>query len=212
MELLDAIRRRRMCRDFEATPLADGQLDALLDLARRVPSAGYSQGFELLVLEGHEQTARYWDLALPDAKRAGFPWPGLLRAPVLVIPLADADAYVRRYAEPDKAGAGLGTSADAWPVPYWHIDTGMVVMNLLLAVEDAGLGALFFGMFHERDAVLRALGVPPGLEPVGIVAIGHRSAVARLRGAEGSAATRPRRPIAEVVHRGRWEERAGRLT
>lgn len=204
MDLADVIRRRRMCRDFQAAPLADGQLDALLDLARRVPSAGFSQGFELVVLEGPEQTGRYWDRALPEAKRADFPWPGLLRAPVLVIPLAHPDAYVSRYAEPDKAKTGLGASADRWPVPYWHIDTGMVVMSLLLAVTDAGLGALFFGMFHERDAVLRDLGVPHGYEPVGIIAIGHPTEAAIGASAEGSAATRPRRPLGTIVHRGGW--------
>jgi nitroreductase len=204
MEFEQAIRQRRMTRDFDPTPLAPGQLDSLLDLARRVPSAGFSQGFEFLVLEGSEQTSRYWDLALPEAKRGGFPWPGLLHAPVLVIPLAHSDSYVRRYSEKDKAKTGLGESADAWPVPYWHIDTGMAVMALLLAVTDAGLGALFFGMFHERDAVLVELGVPSEYEPVGIVAIGHPTQAARAQGAEGSAKTRSRRRLDNIVHRGSW--------
>lgn len=204
MELRDALRRRRMCRDFEPTPLPAGLLDELLDLARRVPSAGYSQGFELLVLEGPGQTARYWDVALPAERRVGFPWPGLLQAPVLVIPLAHPAAYVRRYAEPDKAATGLGGSAEAWPVPYWHVDTGMVVQNLLLAATDAGLGALFFGMFHERDAVLRGLGVPEGYEPVGLIALGYPTAAARAAGPQGSPGRRPRRPIEAIVHRGRW--------
>jgi nitroreductase len=198
------IRQRRMTRDFEATPLVAGQLDALLDLARRVPSAGFSQGFEFVVLEGADQTARYWDLALPEDKRAVFPWPGLLQAPVLVFPLAHSNSYVRRYSEQDKARTSLGESADAWPVPYWHIDTGMAVMALLLAVTDAGLGALFFGMFHEREAVLAELGVPADYEPVGIVAIGHPTHAALKAKAEGSAKSRPRRPIGEIVHRGSW--------
>ena len=47
---------------------------------------------------------------------------------VIVLPLADADAYVSRYAQPDKERTGLGASADAWPVPYWYIDTGMAAM------------------------------------------------------------------------------------
>lgn len=204
MELRDALRRRRMCRDFEPTPLPPGLLDELLDLARRVPSAGFSQGFELLVLEGPQETARYWDVALPAERRPGFPWPGLLHAPVLVIPLAHAAAYVHRYAEPDKAATGLGDSAEAWPVPYWHVDTGMVVQNLLLAATDAGLGALFFGMFHERDAVLRGLGVPEGYEPVGLIALGHPTAEARAAGRQGSPGRRPRRPLGEIVHRGHW--------
>jgi nitroreductase len=204
MEFEQVIRQRRMTRDFAPTPLEPGQLDSLLDVARRVPSAGYSQGFEFVVLEGPEQTSIYWDLALPETKRASFPWPGLLNAPVLVIPLAHADSYVRRYSEDDKAKTGLGDSAEAWPVPYWHIDTGMAVMNLLLAVSNAGLGALFFGMFHERDAVLAALGVPSGFDPVGLIAIGYPSESARQASAEGSAKSRPRRPLDTIVHRGAW--------
>jgi nitroreductase len=204
MDFIDAVRARRMVRDFEPTPLAPGQLDQLLDLARRVPSAGYSQGFEFIVLEGPRHTARYWDNALPHDQRATFPWPGLLHAPALVIPVAHADAYVSRYAEPDKARTGLGASIDAWPVPYWHIDTGMAVMTLLLAATNAGLGALFFGMFHGRDAVLRELGVPEGYEPVGVVAIGHPRVAAQPSGPEGSARTRQRRALTDIVHRNGW--------
>ena len=59
----------------------------------------------------------------------------LLSAPVIALPLADSKAYVDRYGEPDKVQTGLGSSASAWPVPYWTIDTSMAVMTLLLAAE-----------------------------------------------------------------------------
>ena len=36
--------------------------------AERKPSAGFSQGFEFLVLEGAEQTARYWEAMLPAGR------------------------------------------------------------------------------------------------------------------------------------------------
>jgi nitroreductase len=174
-------------------------LPIALDLARRAPSAGNSQGWQFVVLEGNEETARFWDLTLPPERRAGFRWPALLRAPVLVLPIADASAYVERYAEADTAATGLGSGTDAWPVPYWVVDTSFATMTLLHAVVDAGLGALFFGIFRNEAQVLAELGVPDGIRPIGVVAIGHPAP-----DAPGRSADRPRRHADEVVHRGGW--------
>ncbi|MBM3684583.1 MAG: nitroreductase family protein [Actinobacteria bacterium] len=207
MEFVDVVRARRMTRDFLADPLEPALVDELIDLARRAPSAGNAQGWDFVVLEGPDQTARYWAASLPDP--TGFPWPGLLRAPVLVVPCADPDAYVRRYAEDDKRARraapederrSLGDEASAWPVPYWLLDTAMATENLLLAATDAGLGACYFGIFGKESAVRDALGIPEGHQPIGTVALGRRDPDA---GANARAsARRPRRPLADVVHRG----------
>ena len=98
----------------------------------------------------------------PAERRAGSPFPGLLDAPVIALPLADPQAYLDRYSEPDKRASGLGDSTDAWPAPYWTIDTAMAVMTLLLAAEDAGLGALLFGVFEGEAELRDALGIPDG--------------------------------------------------
>jgi nitroreductase len=203
MDLERAIRARRMCRRFLDTPIDPTELDRLLDLARRVPSAGYSQGFHFLVLNGADQTKIFWDHTLPSDERDRFPWPTLIAAPVIVLPLADANAYVRRYSEPDKAKTGLGESAAAWPVPYWWGDTAMAVQNLLLAVTDCGLGALYFGIFRAEAELLATLGVPEGVRPLGAVALGHPAPDA-YASKEGSARTRARNAFDEVVHRGHW--------
>ena len=203
MELGDAIRRRRMCRDFTDEQIAPEVLDRMLDLARRVPSAGYSQGFSFFVLEGAD-TSRFWNRTMPVEEQTRFIWPGLLRAPVLVLPLAHSDTYINRYSEPDKIKAGLGTSAESWPIPYWYTDCAMAVQNLLLACTAEGLGALYFGIFRNEPELLRDLGIPVGHRPIGAVALGWPTASAGASRVEGSAATRARRPIGEVVHRGRW--------
>ncbi len=101
------------------------------------------------MLEG-EETARYWDVTLPEAARAAFPWPGLLLAPVLLVPVGSPQAYVRRYAEPDKARTGLGAGVDAWSVPYWYVDTAFSAMVTLLAAVDEGLGALLLRAVRAR--------------------------------------------------------------
>ena len=200
MEFQETVRRRRMVRSFRPDPVDPALVDRLLDDALRSPSAGNSQGRELVVLEGPTQTARFWDITLPAERREGFAWPGLLLAPVLVIPLADSSRYLERYAEADKAATGLGDGTERWPVPYWTVDTAFATMTLLHGVVDAGLGALFFGIFRNEAELMARLGVPEHLRPIGTVAIGHPAPEER----PGRSAGRTRRPFDDVVHRGTW--------
>ncbi|MDQ6726912.1 MAG: nitroreductase family protein [Actinomycetota bacterium] len=202
MEFADVIRKRRMARRFEPTPLAPGVADRLLSAGLRGPTAGFTQAVDLLALEGGNQTGRYWDAALPAPARAGFAWPGLLRAPLLVVVLSSEDAYRRRYAEPDKAGAARDDRSpddEDDEVPWWHVDAAFAALLLLLAAIDEGLDALFFRA-HRPTALRAALGIPSTYAPVGTVAIGH----AEPDRASSSVATRTRRPAAARVHRGRW--------
>ncbi|MFZ4718447.1 MAG: nitroreductase family protein [Ilumatobacteraceae bacterium] len=192
------LRARRMTRRFDPRPLEDGVLDELLDLARRAPSAGYSQGVHFLALTGQSLSA-FWRATGADEWFAATQ-DGVLQAPALVIPLADPRAYTARYAEGDKAGHGLEDEAN-WPVPFWLTDAAMATQNLLLLVEDRGLGALYFGLFRNAREALDGLGVPAHVVPLGAVAIGHRAADDTP---SGSARTRGRRPVDEVVHHQGW--------
>lgn len=194
-----------MTRAFAPTPLPEGFLADAVDLAARAPSAGKTQGWHLVVLEGAE-TERFWDITLPPMRRGRFKWQGLLDAPAILLPFADAKAYTDRYSEPDKAATGLGAGPDAWPVPYWTVDASMSVMTILLAAEDAGLGALFFGVFKGERELRQALRVPAGLELLGAIAIGHPADPADPAGTttKGRSATRSRRAADEIIHRGCW--------
>jgi nitroreductase len=204
LELSEALRRRHMVRAFGPDPVDPATVDALLDAARRAPSAGNTQAVRFLVLDTADAVAGYWDLTLPPVRRASFAWPGLVAAPVLVVVLVDPAAYVDRYAEPDKAATGLGAGTDAWAVPYWWVDAGAAIQSLLLGVVDVGLGACLFGLFAHEEAVLGAHGVPAGWRAAGTVAIGP------LPGPEtdrpGLSAARPRPPLSAVAHRGRWQQ------
>lgn len=194
-----------MTRAFLPDPVDASVLSDLVDLASRAPSAGKTQGWHLLVLEGDEAQA-YWDITLPVEKRASFRWTHLLDAPVIALPLADPSAYVDRYAEPDKARSGLGEGVDAWPAPYWTIDASMSVMTLLLAAEDVGLGALFFGVFQREAEVRDAFGVPDDLELIGAIALGSPMPDAEgTRDGSGRSAPRQRRSADEIIHRSRWQ-------
>jgi len=199
-DLSEVVRNRRMSRSFTTEAVDSAAIERIISLARRAPSAGKAQGWHVVSLVGDE-TASYWDATLPEQRRDDFTWPGLLRAPVILVLVADPDAYVERYGESDKAHTGLGEGRDAWPVPYWTVDASMAAMVILLAAEDEGLGALFFGPFGATERVREALGVPPSMEIVATIAIGHRDPSVEHR---GRSAGRPRRSVDEIVHRGVW--------
>jgi nitroreductase len=197
MELREVVRRRRMVRRFDPRPLPAGTLDRILHSATRAPSAGFSQGLDLLVLEEPEAVRGFW--AATTDPRFGTPYSSA-EPPAIVLVLSDKQAYLDRYAAPDKAGLGMEVE-EGWPVPYWDMDAAMAVMLMLLTAVDEGIGAWWFGVFHGAGALLRDLGVPEGRRLVGAVALGHPAADDRPG---GSARTRPRRPLDQVVHRGRW--------
>jgi len=202
MELRDALKTRRMTRDFADTDVPDDLVSDLVDLASRAPSAGKTQGWSLLVLRD-DARARFWDLSLPADKRESFAWPGLLRAPVIALSFADPEAYVARYSEPDKVHTGLGAGTDKWGAPYWTIDASMATMSLLLAAHDAGLGALFFAVFNGADEIRRHFGVPETLQLLGAIALGHPACV--TGGARrGVSSTRARHRASDIIHADRW--------
>jgi len=117
-----------------------------------------------------------------------------------VVPAAGKHVYLDRYAQDDKGWEDRDEAH--WPVPYWVVDAAFASMLILLAAVDEGLGALFFGLDSGGYARLReAFGMPEAWEPIGVIAIGHPEARDPVR---SSAHTRPRRPLEDVVHRGRW--------
>lgn len=197
MEFAEAVRRRRMVRNFTAEPVDPETLDGILDRARRAPSAGHTQGFAFLVLEGPEPVGRFWDATFPAEEREEFRWPGLFRAPVIILPCSSKQAYLDRYAEPDKGWEDRDEAR--WPVPYWEVDTAFATMAILLSAVDAGLGALFFGIFSDLPRLREAFGIPEAFVPIGAVALGWPAP-----DEPSPSLRRGRRPLDDVVHRSTW--------
>ncbi|HKC27821.1 MAG TPA: nitroreductase family protein [Jatrophihabitans sp.] len=193
MELREAVRRRRMIRTYDPDrPIPREIVENMLHLAIRAPSAGHTQGWRFLVLDDITSRSRFWDVTTEDGPADA--WLRRMRtAPVLVVFFSDRGAYLDRYAEPDKGWTDRDERR--WPVPYWHIDTGMAALIFLLAAEDEGLGACFFGVPGERwPALAAAFGVPDGLAPVGVVSLGYPAQDVQL-----PSLRRGRRPLAELM-------------
>ena len=136
MEFREVVRRRRMVRRYTAEPVDPAVVDQMLEHAQRAPNAGFSQGWAFLVLDTPADVALFWESTGADPAQHNAWLDGMRSAPVVIVPLACKDAYLDRYAEPDKAGTGLGDDASAWRTPYWLVDGGMAIHTLLLGAVD----------------------------------------------------------------------------
>jgi nitroreductase len=197
MEFQDVVRRRRMVRNFDDRQLSPDVVERIVANGLRAPSAGFTQGWAFLVLEGREETSRFWDATFASASaRASFRWQGLFAAPLLIVSLSHKDAYLDRYAEPDKGH--IDRDEQRWLVPYWDVDSGFAALLMLLTAVDLELGALFFAV-SEHERFRAAFGVPDAYTPVGAVAIGYP-----LPDEPSRSLARGWKPLDAVVHRGRW--------
>jgi nitroreductase len=202
MEFSDVVRSRRMVRRYDPELAVPAEaLHTILRNATRAPSAGFSQGWDFVVLTEPEQREAFW-AATTDPDDEPDAWlEGVSSAPVLILCCADEGSYLRRYAEPDKGWTDMDEAR--WPAPYWDIDTGMAALLMLLTAVDEGLGGLFFGVPPEsHEDVHEAFAIPHDRDIVGVVAIGYP--VSAAPGAPGSPSRRPRRPLSEVAHAGRF--------
>jgi nitroreductase len=200
MEFDALLRRRRMHRSFTDEPVKIEQVLALCEAAVRAPSAGFTQGTELVVVTDPEQIRNIFELITTEGWLRNSPThSGLLQAQALIFPIVNKPAYLARYGEPDKAETGMA-SEDAWPQPYWTVDASFATMQLLLKVIDIGLGAAFMGIYHGADRLRDLLALPHGLEPLGIVCVGHPASTQTT----GSPRRRQRREAATLIHYEHW--------
>lgn len=202
MEFSDVVRRRRMVRRYDPDrPVPRETVERCLEHAVRAPSAGFSQGWDFLVLTEEAERDLFWRTTTSPAGPSDTWLSGIRQAPVLILCLSDKEAYLDRYAAPDKGWTDRDEMR--WPVPYWDIDTGMAALLMLLTAVDEGLGGLFFGVPpSHHEAVKAAFGIPAARRVVGVVSIGHP-----LPGPRSPSLRRPRRTAADVAHWGRFGHR-----
>ena len=188
-----------MVRSYTTDPVDAAVVDRILSAAVRAPSAGFTQGWGFLVLNTPDDVERFWAQTFSPDIRAKFRRQGMFNAPVIVVPCSNQSAYLDRYAEPDKGWTYRDPAR--WPMPFWHIDTGFASMQILNAVVDEGLGALFFGIFGEHvDGVRAAFGIPEVFTPIGAIAIGHPAD----HDEPSPSLRRGHKPRDEVVRFSRW--------
>lgn len=195
MEFAEVMRRRRMIRSYQDRPLPEDTVERIVRNALRAPSAGFSQGWGFVVLTDRADRERFWEAVGEPGAPTGNT---MARAPLVVVALSHKQAYLDRYAAPDKGWTDR--SEEHWPVPYWDIDASFAALLMHLTAIDLELGSCFAGITPDHiPAFKQAFGVPDEYRPVGYVTVGYPAA-----DTPSPSLRRGHRPAAEVVHRGRW--------
>jgi len=172
MDFVDVVMKRRAVRRFEEGGVEREVIERIARLAQRAPSAGFSQGQRLVVVtepDRRREVARllgeeeYQDLGMG-------PW--ISECAAQFIPCVSEAIYHRRYQEPDKVEDD-GSEID-WPIPYWWVDVGATMQNVMLAAVNEGLGCGFAGSDEAGWKEIRAyLAIPDEFMPIGIMPVGR---------------------------------------
>jgi FMN reductase [NAD(P)H] len=198
MDLREILKRRRMVRHYTGEAVPRETLERIVATVRRAPSAGFSQGQRLLVVDDAGLLADLAALAgplEPDVE----PW--FPSAPAHVLVLTREADYHERYRRNDKLQDGEEIE---WPVPFWYVDAGATLMLVLLAAIDEGLSAGVYGVPVDQDPAWRALlDIPGDLRIVAGVTVG-RGAPDPGWSSKTSRATQRRRALDELVKWNRW--------
>src|SRR5690348_5411777 len=202
MELRDVLERRRMHRAFLPDPIPEEQIARIANVIRRAPSGGFSQGGSIVVVTEPAIRAEIVDRFEMSGSYAD-------DAPVLMVISANERLYHERYNEPDKLAQTGGVEV-TWPVPYWFVDAGALMMLIQLAAIDEGLASAFIGHPDQKRIFDDLLGLPADVVPIGLCLIG-RPAPDEASAGRSSRLDERRRPLNDVVHRGRWGRGYGRL-
>jgi nicotinate-nucleotide--dimethylbenzimidazole phosphoribosyltransferase len=202
----DAIELRRDVRHFvKDAPVDEATLERILLAAHRAPSVGLSQPWGFVVIRDVERRGRIREsfLRCREAEAARFPadrrgkylayrLEGILETPVNVCVAVDLRA---------QGEAILGTTAQPEAV---RASACCAVQNLWLAARAEGIGAGWVSIV-EPEVLRRELALPPGVEPIAYLCLGHPVAF-RSRPMLEELGWRSRKAFPDAVHAERWRD------
>jgi nitroreductase len=148
MDLFEAIRTYRPCRQYLAKPVPSDKLKAVLGAARLAPSQGNFQPWRFVVVQDDE-IKRKLAQACVRGRTVG-------EAPVVVV----------AFSVEEDIPVTVGGYISAYP-----LDVAVAIGHLQLAATAEGLGSSWMVDFHE-DKVRDVLGVPEGIHPLAVIPIG----------------------------------------
>jgi nitroreductase len=171
MEFAEVVMKRRAVRRFEEGGVEREVIERIARLAQRTPSAGFSQGQRLIVVTDAAQRREVARIYGEDEYEPVFGrW--VSECAAQFIPCVSEAIYHRRYQEADKIDEA-GREIE-WPIPYWWVDIGATMQNVMLAAVDDGLGCGFVGADAAGIASLKAfLAIPDEFEPIGVMPVGR---------------------------------------
>jgi len=209
--LVDATKKviqdRRSVRNFTDEPIADQDLDMILEAARLAPSGENAQPWRFIVVKDELMRKKMGAIAGGGSSRR-------FTAEFVTKKMQERFANLEDEAKKQAAFQKLTTGQvsafmaeapvnivvcgkkDVWDTPY---DTSAAIENILLMVTALGLGACWVIApcidIRDEDRIKGLLGIPEEFKAVSILSIGHPARAHKPR---------PRMPLKELVFTEKW--------
>jgi nitroreductase len=197
-DIWEVLETCRAIRYLKPDPVPDAAVEKVLWAATRAPSPGNSQGWDFVVVDDVD-TKRVISEAIGAAML-----PAISRmqprdrterlmfegAAAIVTSLATAPVVIF-VTGPVIYPAGRPEESFTWSALYPAAE------NILLAARALGLGTVFTTLHRAADAVIRdTLGIPDHIRIAATIPMGYPDA---------NFGPVKRRPVADFVHRNRWQ-------
>jgi 5,6-dimethylbenzimidazole synthase len=174
MDLFEAIKNRRSCRNYLAEAISGDIIESILEAATWAPSPLNTQPWEFIVITSSEvkekifaeaERCRRWAL-----EKSGWKWLDsynidfLKQAPVIIAVVGD----------PNKTGVDM--FMEEGMVGY-QAACAAAIQNMHLAAYSFGLGSLWFTLF-DKKALRGILEISDEKNPLALVLLGKKESAA----------------------------------
>lgn len=149
MKFIELAKKRVSIRSYKPDPVADEQLNEVLEAGRLAPSACNLQPFQFVVVRERENIA-----ALAD----GYPAPWFAGAPVVIAICTQASKAWKRSSHDNRC--------------LIDVDGAIAADHMTLAAADLGLGTCWIGAF-DPEIIRKVLGIPRTAEPLVLLTLGY---------------------------------------
>ena len=166
MNFLDLAKKRRSIRKYKPDPVPEEKLEYVLEAGRNAPSWKNLQCWRYIVVTDAEK------------RQAVTTRDWTAEAPVLIV----GTAY------PELSGS----NADQ---PYYMLDMGISMEQMVLAAAEQGLGTCWIGGQFNEETVRDALGIPDDVRVVALTPLGYPAETPDPRA---------KKPLDEIVSYDKW--------
>ena len=174
-DILDVITSRRSIKRFLPKFMDWEKLSRILDAARHAPSSGNLQNWKFILIMDPEKKQKIAEAAYEQYDMA--------LAAALIVVCGESEKAERYYGEQGST--------------YTIENCAAAVQNMLLEAQSLGLGSLWVGAFSGDD-VRTGCGIPEGVQPRAIVAIGYAAEVPEKP---------PKYPLENLLYFGSWRNK-----
>ncbi len=157
--MIAAIRHRKSVRKFQETPVEEEKLMEILEAARLAPSGNNKQPWYFIVVKNENVKQ---DVAIATNNQM---W--IASAPVVIVAIADICARSENY-----TGMYVDEETSGFDLKRVLRDTTIAITQILLEVDNQGLGACWCGAFTQKT-IRPVLNIPDDKFVLAVIPVGY---------------------------------------